>query len=430
MFNFFPYTNFHELNADWILRKVKEVGEGFVNFTQEITKKVNDLSVKIDNKIIEIPNIVKKDTNEKLNEWKNDGTFENLIEQTYGSLNFLDNISGSNIVVVGDSLSDTSRASSWILEFRKIVANSNITVTSFAKSGDVLAQQKTKFDACTIIPDILLIWCGINDVKAQTSLSSIINSLNGIRTKVNELNPKCQIYLMSTYKNKRLGSNTWNIPETAYWRLYSAYATKNGWTFIDAFSSAPIISTETEAIRKEFYVETSATGNNYLHYTSNYSKILAQWILQIFISKRPIPLGDYKEKIAGSLLETMFNATAAFAMIPENSFIVFGTRSVHIRLAGKFTAPNATGMYTKIGTLPSYVKPASGNGTGFTMAYRGGGFSSAGGDYVSKCAISENGDVYLFNIPQGRTDKNSDVAYFIDYFMEDIDMDYMYNSKF
>ena len=74
------------------LKKVKEVGEGFVNFTKEITEKINNLSTKIDNEIKEIPNIVKKDTDAKLNEWKNDGTFENLIEQTYGSLNFLDNI--------------------------------------------------------------------------------------------------------------------------------------------------------------------------------------------------------------------------------------------------------------------------------------------------------------------------------------------------
>lgn len=430
MFNFFPYTNFHELNADWILKKVKEVGEGFVNFTKEITEKVNNLSVKIENEIKEIPDIVKKDTDAKLNEWKNDGTFENLIEKTYGSLNFLDNISGSNIVVLGDSLSDTSRDSSWILEFRKIVANSNITVTSFAKSGDVLAQQKTKFDACTVIPDVLLVWCGINDVKAQTPLSSIINSLDGIRTKVNALNPKCQIYLMSTYKNKRLGSNTWNIPETAYWRLYSAYATKNGWTFIDAFSSAPIISTETEAIRKEFYVETSTTGNNYLHYTSNYSKILAQWILQIFISKSPVPLGDYKEKIEGSLVESMFNATAAFAVQPEGTYILFGTRSVFIRLAGKFTAPNGSKLYTKIGTLPNFVKPVKGSGTLFTIAYRGGGFSSEGGDFVNKCAISEAGDVYLYNIPEGRTEKNSDVSYFIEYMLNDIASDFIYSSKF
>ena len=83
MFNFFPYTNFHELNADWILKKVKEVGEGFVNFTKEITEKVNNLSVKIDNEIKEIPDIVKKDTYAKLNEWKNDGTFENLIEDNF-----------------------------------------------------------------------------------------------------------------------------------------------------------------------------------------------------------------------------------------------------------------------------------------------------------------------------------------------------------
>ena len=41
MFNWFPYTNFHELNLDWILKKVKEFGETLSDFSDRL-KKVED----------------------------------------------------------------------------------------------------------------------------------------------------------------------------------------------------------------------------------------------------------------------------------------------------------------------------------------------------------------------------------------------------
>lgn len=437
MINFFPFTNFHELNADWILKKVKEIGEGFISFTNEInrrfsdfttenTKKVNDLSVKIDKEIEKIPDMVETNSKETLNQWKTDGTFDNIIESTYGAVKFLDNISGSKIVVLGDSLSDTKNSKSWILEFNKIVANSNITLTSYAVAGNKLSEQKKHFDSCTIKPDILLIWCGINDVRMQTPLNDIITSLDGIRTKANALNPKCQIYLMSTYKNKCLDNIAdWTIPQTAYWRLYSAYATRNGWTFIDAYSSAPIISTETEALRNAFYVEKE---KGYLHYTENYSKIIAEWILQIFISKSPVPLGDYKERISGSKLTTILNPTSYYKLITANSYIMYGTRSIHLHLAGTFTAPNNQLLYTKICSLPDFLKPATGSGGGFTMAYEAGGISAstAGGNKVTKCNVRESGDIALYNLPNGESTKNTEASYFFDYYIESVNTDLIY----
>lgn len=55
LFEHFPYTNFHELNLDWILEKMKEL---------EVTNE------SLENKILDI-----------LNDWKNDGTLSELINK-------------------------------------------------------------------------------------------------------------------------------------------------------------------------------------------------------------------------------------------------------------------------------------------------------------------------------------------------------------
>lgn len=39
MFNNYPYTDFHELNLDWIIKEVQEAG----NIVREIKSKVNEI---------------------------------------------------------------------------------------------------------------------------------------------------------------------------------------------------------------------------------------------------------------------------------------------------------------------------------------------------------------------------------------------------
>ena len=43
-FNNFPYTNFHELNSDWILKVVKELSKKYPKDFEAITKKIVNLS--------------------------------------------------------------------------------------------------------------------------------------------------------------------------------------------------------------------------------------------------------------------------------------------------------------------------------------------------------------------------------------------------
>lgn len=45
-FEKFPYTNFHGMNLDWILAKLKEIDENFnENLTQTVIDKINELVV-------------------------------------------------------------------------------------------------------------------------------------------------------------------------------------------------------------------------------------------------------------------------------------------------------------------------------------------------------------------------------------------------
>ena len=70
MFNFFPYTNFHELNADWILKKITEVGEGFVNFTKEIKTKFDTFTTDINNSFSDFTS----NMNKKFTDFTNENT--------------------------------------------------------------------------------------------------------------------------------------------------------------------------------------------------------------------------------------------------------------------------------------------------------------------------------------------------------------------
>lgn len=423
MFNFFPYTNFHELNADWILKKVKEIGENvshfseeiktkfdtfttdinnsfsdftsnmnkkFTDFTNENTKKVDELSVKIDNEIEKIPDMVETNSKETLNQWKTDGTFDRLIEQTYGALNFLDDMSNKKILILGDELSTYGETykDRWTWSFKSILENANITLQSYATDGATLSSQATKFKTSTFVPDILIVWCGIHDVINQTAISSIYESLNAIQTKINALNPYCQVYLFSTYKN-----SVFNIliPQTAYWRAFKNFATKNGWTFVDAYSCAPIITTVSDTIKNKFY---KTTTGKYFDYSSAYASILAKWILQVLISKTPTPYGKYINKIPANLMNPAFNFTAAFAPSDSN-YVLFGTDSIQVKLIGNFSGTSTT--YTTICTLPDFLIPTS-TGTHFLTAYE-----SGDGDDMFKAQLLSNGKIQIASIPINST---------------------------
>ncbi len=397
--NKFPFTNFHEMNLDWLISTMKDLVNGYSNFTTEVTSKIKTQDNKIDTfvddytkKVDKIPQLVQTETIDIMDRYRADGTFSEIIESTYGAVSYLNVLQGKNVVVLGDSLSADRNGVSWVNNL-KTMTKGVLNITNYAVSGAKLADQAEKYSSYSGKVDILVVWCGINDVRDQTSLEDVRTALESIRTKTLGLNKGCQIYLFSTYKNLRGMKTNWIIPQTAYWRFFNQYCTSQGWTFVDLFSSAPIISTISQTMLDYYFTE---TNKGYLHYNEKYSPILARYILNVLVSQSPVPLGDYFERIAGTNLNANCSpVTSVFVLNTNGSYVDFGTRFIRVHIAGTFTAPNTAPQYTKILTLPSCFRPS--DNSNYAIAFRAGGVGSDGGQYSVKALLNADGAVYLFN---------------------------------
>lgn len=397
--NKFPFTNFHEMNLDWLISTMKDLVNGYSNFTTEVTNKIKTQDNKIDTfvdeyttKVNKIPQLVQNETIDIMDRYRADGTFSEIIESTYGAVSYLNVLQGKNVVVLGDSLSADRNGVSWVNNL-KTMTKGVLNITNYAVSNAKLADQAEKYSSYSGKVDILVVWCGINDVRDQTSLEDVRTALESIRTKTLGLNKECQIYLFSTYKNLRGMKTNWIIPQTAYWRFFNQYCTSQGWTFVDLFSSAPIISTISKTLLDYYFTE---TDKGYLHYNEKYSPILARYILNVLVSQSPVPLGDYFERITGTNLNANCSpVTSVFSLNTNGSYVDFGTRFISVHIAGTFTAPNTAPQYTKILTLPSCFRPS--DNSNYAIAFRAGGVGSDGGQYSAKALLNADGAVYLFN---------------------------------
>lgn len=436
LWNRFPFSNFHQLNLDWLIQTMKELVDNFnsletkmTQFTDDINKNVKEQNKKIDNFVTEytttinnIPEYITEATQQELTKYREDGTLTNIIESTYGAVSYLNVLQGQNLVVLGDSLSASRNGITWFKNFTSMTKGVMVNMYNYAVSGAKLAEQADKFEKYESVRGLsnLIIWCGINDVRDQTSLQDMRTALDKIRTKVQSVDPKCHVYLFSTYKNYRGMPSSWVIPQTAYWRLYSQYATENGWTFVDLFSSAPVIAPSTDTLLSDFYTETD-TG--YLHYTEAYAEVLARYILNVLVTQSPVPLGDYFERVPGTQLASASSPnTSVFEINQNGSFVDFGTRFVHIRIAGVFKAPDATQKYTKILTLPYCFRPK--NNSNYTIAYRSGGDDSVGGQFSAKALLKADGSVMLFNTTTETQTQITSMTMFLDFYLEDVQADW------
>lgn len=382
--NKFPFTNFHEMNLDWIIEIVKKLGESFESLSGVVDKKLSDFQKVIDG----VPDMVETNTKSTLDEWLNDGTLGDVVEQTYKSVSYLNTLQGKSLLILGDSLSDPKKCA-WVTEFRKLVANINMTVTNHAVAGETLEQQAVRFESITTKFDILFIWCGINDLAKQRTIADMTASLDKIRAHAESINPKAQVYLVSTYKNKRNLPTNWIIPQIAYWRLYSTYCVKYGWNYIDGFGKAPIINVSDATTTAWCFQETPN-----LHYTEAYAPILAQWFLHIMSVGENMDIGRYYEHVPGANVVSGFTFTDKFTPKSDGCFVDYGTDRVLIRLFGTFKPDSNAGRWVEVCTVPEVFRPST--SYLFTLAVQEGGVSSTGAAITCKATIASNGKIFIY----------------------------------
>lgn len=401
--NKFPFTNFHEINLNWLISTMKDLVNGYSNFTTEVTNKIDTFVDNYTEKVDKIPQLVQTDVTDIMNIYRADGTFSEIIESTYGAVSYLNTLQNKSLLILGDSLSDPKKCA-WVTEFRKLVANINMTVTNHAVAGETLEQQAARFESITTKFDILFIWCGINDLAKQRTIADMTASLDKIRTHANSINPKAQVYLVSTYKNKRNLPDNWIIPQIAYWRLYSTYCTKYGWNYIDGFGKAPIINVSDNTTTKWCFQETPN-----LHYTAEYAPILAQWFLRILSTGENMDIGRYFEHVPGDNVVKNFTFTPKFKANASGCFVDYGTDRMLIRLFGTFTPTNNTGTWVEICTVPEVFRPYT--SYLFTLAVQEGGVGSTGAAITCKATIASNGKIFIYGADMNAISFNSAKMY-------------------
>lgn len=326
MWNMYPYSNFHELNADWILQKIKEIYKDNKSLSETVKSSIALLDEKLKN--------VDDDIKKILENMIESGELESIIANTVVPLNYLNDLENKKILIMGDSISDetVSTYDCWVKNFRNLCSGiKNLTITNKSTSGYDTTQIATQFASETGKYDIIIFFCGINDFNKQidigdsyssTVATEYIGALNSLYNTWVSRHNTAEVYFLSPLK-KRVELINAKIPLLAYIRTLYSHCKNFGWNFIDLYGNAPLLNPYNSTIHADYYIDGT-------HPSTAYSPYLAQYILSKLISKDNDTLGNYYEDCSVEKVCTV--NTDNFT--PSSQYLRFGTYNSHLAING------------------------------------------------------------------------------------------------
>lgn len=404
LFNKFPFTNFHEVNTDWIVREVKNVGEQLTELGDRLTadmlalaKQVTGIQQYVNTKLDGIEATIAEKAAEEVQKLVEEGRFDELItpalEQLSGELKdavaqatnnaqkaqegvnktqYLNRLENKSILIIGDSNSDEKYTSSagtltthWTTEFKKLITSkapsNGTTITNNSKSGSRMVyakEQLTTINATTTRFDVILIMLGTNDYGHATPIADFRITLNEIAALLQPhiTAKQTEVYIVSppkrTLANRDSASH---VPLVAYARELYNWSTRNGFNFIDCWGKMPELDITNDSSRKKWLIDSS------LHFSNAYAPVFAKWILGYLAENKSDTIGDYFEEYRGVCMDEWFTNTNNFTYDPTLSFIKVGTRSAVVRIAGKLKqgGGNTSGLQP-LGYIPDWLIGVSG----------------------------------------------------------------------
>lgn len=345
MFHEYPYSNFHELNANWLINQVKE--------TQTKLEHVNET--------------IKNETEKQVTELFKSGAFDTKIDELIGgvnkrleSVNYLDTLKNKKVLIIGDSNSDENWGSQlkkhWVTELREITKNiEGFSIVNKSKGGEkfsyattILNEENTNGNTY----DIIIIMLGTNDYGHATPIASFRETLRSTPYPY----PKSEndiptVFIVSPPKQLlEPTSLTARVPMTAYVRVLYSWAISRGWNFIDCWGKQPYIDVNNTTILEKYYYDKK------VHFGGNYMKTFALWILSYLIGNKSDKVGEYREIITGSTLENLFTLPV-FKLNSNGSYIEYSTSFVKFNILGSIiNTSNYIGLRT-VGYVPEWALP-------------------------------------------------------------------------
>lgn len=378
LFNKFPYTNFHEVNTDWIINEVKTVGEQVTSLNKKVTedmlalsKQVTKVQEDVNNKLQGIDATIAQKASEEVQRLVEAGRFDALITPALEQLSkdlqadiasakdisnkalvntnktqYLNRLANKSILIIGDSNSDENYTSAhgtltthWTTELKKIITSrasgNGTTITNKSKSGSKMTyakEQLTAINTTSTRYDIILIMLGTNDYGNLTPLSDFRTTLGEVASLLQPhiIAKGAEVYIVSPPKRTLANRDRADhVPLVAYAREMYNWATRNGFNFIDCWCKMPELNITDEASRKQWLIDST------LHFGNAYAPIFAEWILGYLAENKSDTIGDYYEEYRPECMQGWFTNANNFEFNYTYSYVKVGTRNSILRIAGK-----------------------------------------------------------------------------------------------
>lgn len=300
------------------------------------------------------------------------GQVESYRQETEAVKNEVDKLkenylSGKKIWIYGDSMSDESASSSvqtmqpnWVSHFRDMLpADANIVNRSlagrFVSGANGVAnimQQDANIDA-----DIVIIFAGVNDFRHSRTLGTLSDAdwstfggaLKTISAQLQTKCPKANVFVISPLKNYETNypsEHNVNMPCILYREMERAWASQNGYTYIDGYS-APMLN-PTNGVMKSLYQKDG------LHVNIAYTPLLAEFIYSHVVANDGTAVAKANIILDGASY-VGDGVTPAYTQI-----IVDSEGEVTLNMSGTITVTENTNY--DIFTFPAWFKPYTGVG--------------------------------------------------------------------
>ena len=363
-FNQFPYSNFHELNLDWILSTLKNLKETMGDFVDLNTLKfANPIEWSID-RYYANNTIVTSSGNTYISRkpvpagvdinnpdyWVLTGNYNAQIGVLENMVDVIsETFANKKILIVGDSISDENMTDAparnpvWVVHFREMVSKFGATVTNMSKRGrgfQITADGQTFSDVVNSVNlnnfDIVIVFGGINDflqgtppgVYGKSTAGTMWTGVKAVAEAIKVSSAKCY-FISPLSTNVRDNFLDYCTPDV-YRAIIAGAARAYGFNFINGGRIPPYGS------------EANKTVDG-LHPLGTSTKELARYIFNkmLYGSEDFIPVA---ELFSGTVSGTNFTATAMSTVISANE-MVFDWRGT---ATGPFEIqiPNDLGIYT------------------------------------------------------------------------------------
>lgn len=189
----FPYTNFHEMNLDWMLKNQKQLGGKMESLTNEMESLTNEMDSINDN----INDNVKTQVNAIMNKWLSDGTIEELVPRKLSAKSL-------NVVLIGDSYGAYSDSANVSYTNRIINAKIFNTCKQYSVAGAGFGEYNSRTNFINILNnisdiadpesiDIVFVGGGYNDRMLDRSV--ILDGINTFCTACRKKFPNAKIMI-------------------------------------------------------------------------------------------------------------------------------------------------------------------------------------------------------------------------------------------